>query len=330
MKNRVNSISLIRALAILCVVLIHSLPNQNKIELDLLSMRTLTFIGSVMRWSVPAFVMITGTLLLPRCESYGKCMKRAGRILIVLLVFGFAMAMLQNVFESGFSLQTVLASLKDVISGNTWDVMWYLYMLVGLYLFMPVISTFVKHSDKKAVQYVLILLFVFTSVIETVNIYHKHAVGFYLPVNSVYLFYLLAGYYIFTYKPLIDRRLLWVVAAAIAIVYFVLAYHFVRFESVENAVGYISPLTVILSLCIFSALADSEKGGKVVDLIAENSFGIYLIHCFYIHIMDRVFGVYSLPYSKLVLLIPVYVTAVLASLATSILLRKISFIKKLI
>ena len=78
----------------------------------------------------------------------------------VLLVFGFAMAFSQNVFETGFGFHSLVKSLKDVISGNTWDLMWYLYMLTGLYLFMPVMSVFVKNSGKRDIQYILIILFV--------------------------------------------------------------------------------------------------------------------------------------------------------------------------
>ena len=330
MKNKIGSISLIRTLAILGVVLIHSLPNQNQIELDLFSARIVTFISSILRWTVPAFVMITGALLLPRCENYKKCIKRAGRIFVALLVFGFVMAALQNVFESGFTRNTMLLSLKDVVSGNTWDVMWYLYMVIGLYLFMPIVSIFVKHADKREIQYILVLLFVFTSVIEIVNKMVPHAVGFYLPVDSVYLFYLLAGYYIFTYRPLVDKRMLWSILAVLAIVYFVLAYHFVRFNTIEYLVGYKSPITVMLSLCVFGMLIDLNIDCKAVELISDNAFGIYLTHCFYIHILDKVFGVYTLPYSKVALLIPVYVAVVFASLATSMVLRKIPLIKKLI
>lgn len=328
--KKIGSISLIRALAILSVVLIHSLPNQNITELNIFSMRIFTFIGSLMRWSVPGFVMITGALLLPRHESFGKCLSRAGRILVVLLIFGFAMALSQNVFETGFSWRTILLSLKDVISGNTWDLMWYLYMLTGIYLFMPVMSAFVKNAEKRDIQYVLILLFVFTSVIETVNVFYNHAIGFYLPVSSVYLFYLLAGYYIYTYRPKIDRRIIYGILAALAVFYAVICYRFARLAAVENIIGYKSPVTALFTLCIFSILVDIKGCCKALDLISENAFGMFLTHCFYIHLMDRVLGVYSLPYSKLALIIPVYVTAVSASLLTSMALRKIPFVKKLI
>ena len=330
MKNKINSISLIRALAILGVVLIHSVPNQNNMELDLFSARTFTFISSIMRWSVPAFVMITGALLLPRCESFKKCMKRAGRILVILAVFGFVMAMLQNIFESGLTLKSVLLSFKDVISGDTWDVMWYLYMLVGLYLFMPFVNIFVKHAERKDIEFILILLFVFTSVIETVNMFFKNSIGFYIPSDSVYLFYLLAGYYIFTYRPKINKYMALVAVFAVAAVFFALSYYFVKPDAVENIVGYKSPLTVVLSLCIFILLVDTDIDSKVVDLIADNSFGIYLIHCFYIHFIDKIFGIYELPYNKIALMVPLYLTVVAASLITSIIIRKIPFVKKFI
>ena len=328
--KKISSISLIRALAILSVVLIHSLPNQNKTELDVISSRIFTVIGSVMRWSVPGFVMITGALLLPRHESCGKSLKRAGRIVAVLLVFGFAMAFSQNVFETGFGFHSLVKSLKDVISGNTWDLMWYLYMLTGLYLFMPVMSVFVKNSGKRDIQYILIILFVFTSVIETVNASCGQVIGFYLPVNSVYLFYLTAGYYIYTYRPEIDRRFIYGALAALAVFYAAAGYRFVKLAAIENWVGYKSPVTALFSLCIFTLLADVNKCGKVLDLISENAFGMFLTHCFFIHIMDTVLGVYSLPYSKLALLIPVYATAVSASLLTSMALRKIPFVKELL
>ncbi len=138
--------------------------------------------GSLLRPSVPLFVMITGALLLPIRESgLGEFYKkRIPRVLFPFLIWSalytlfpwFAEILTGTPDEartltttffpySGFmndgagpetSLASALATLATVpFSFNYFSVhLWYVYMLIGLYLYLPIFSAWVEKASPRA------------------------------------------------------------------------------------------------------------------------------------------------------------------------------------
>ena len=201
MEKRINSIVLMRAAAIMMVVLIHCLPDLSRGGLRESEKIITAFIHGAMNCGVPLFLMITGALLLHRRESIEKTLKRTLRIAAVLLVFGFIMCLTEFAVTYGFSPAMLSSSVLAVLSGQTWDVMWYLYMLIGVYLVMPALSTFVNCCDRKTHLYILAVLFVFNFVIASLNRQFGKIIGFYLPCGAASVFYVLLGDYLFRRKP---------------------------------------------------------------------------------------------------------------------------------
>ena len=95
-----------------------------------------------MYWAVPVFFMITGALLLDKKISYKDIFsKYIKKIAIVLLVFGTTFAFvkqyaLTRVFSNELINNTLLSVLEDTGFGH----LWYLYVLIGLYLLLPVFN----------------------------------------------------------------------------------------------------------------------------------------------------------------------------------------------
>lgn len=138
--------------------------------------------GSMLRPCVPLFVMISGALLLPvREESLGAFYKkRIPRVLIPLLIwsalytlFPWFSGLITASAESAKALTTTFfpysgfmndgngptASLADALKNlaavpltfNSFSVhMWYVYMLVGLYLYLPIFSAWVEKVSLKS------------------------------------------------------------------------------------------------------------------------------------------------------------------------------------
>ena len=129
--------------------------------------------GAALRPCVPLFVMITGALLLPVKDQAGPFYrKRISRVLWPFLIW----SVLYNLFPwilglLGFRPETLLTffpySGEDVarqslsvslgyiaqipVNFSVVDVhMWYIYLLIGLYLFMPVFSAWVEKASEKA------------------------------------------------------------------------------------------------------------------------------------------------------------------------------------
>ena len=131
--------------------------------------------GSMLRASVPLFVMMTGFLLLPvRQEASAFYKKRIPRVLFPFLIwsvlFDLAPWFIQWIggspelvtdffpWEPNPSASFVEALKTIALIPVTFTVyatpMWYIYVLIGLYLYMPVFSAWVEKASERAKAYV--------------------------------------------------------------------------------------------------------------------------------------------------------------------------------
>lgn len=137
--------------------------------------------GSMLRASVPLFVMMTGFLLLPvRQEASAFYKKRIPRVLFPFLIwsvlFDLAPWFIQWIggspelvtdffpWEPNPSASFVEALKTIALIPVTFTVyatpMWYIYVLIGLYLYMPVFSAWVEKASDKAKRMFLAFWFI--------------------------------------------------------------------------------------------------------------------------------------------------------------------------
>lgn len=330
MKKQINSIVVLRAAATMMVVMIHCLPNQNRGVMTDFSTAMVTFFHGILDVGVSVFIMITGALLIPRNEGYKKCLKRALRIAVVLFVFGTAMSLAEFIFTDGVSAAALIKSITAVISGKTWDVMWYLYMLIGIYLVMPIISGFAASCDQKTYRYILAVLFIFNGVISVINSQFGDIIAFYLPCGSMSMFYVLMGNYLYKYRPDINKIL---VAAGIIIpatAIFIISINGILLKSVAIWLECSSPIIAVMSVSTVLLFMNIEKENKFFSFIADNSFGIYVIHCFFIHIINKIFHIYPDMYPIYLSVPIIFIVVFGASLITAFVIRRIKTVRKFI
>ncbi len=322
MKKHVNYIDYLRVFAIMAVTLIHCLPAEGA-ELSAGGEYFVQALHSCLNFAVPVFVMITGALMLDRDESVKKTMQRTLRLLVVLFIFGTAASWLEYFFNSREPLGALKSAVLSVFGGNSWSFTWFLYMLIGVYLTLPLFRLFATGAKDDVIKYILVVLFIMNSVIPCINGFSgKTVIDFYLPVNSVYALYLLLGYYIARRRSNPAPAAVCAAVIAVCAGLFALAL-FLRptreFERMDYICGYASPITVVMVWAVFTLVKRLNTSPAIIRLIARNSFGIYLIHCFYIHIAE-----YILDMEKSLSVMPVMFIAVFSlSLVTSMALNKI-------
>ena len=112
------------------------------------------FLQPIIRYdAIPCFLMITGCLLLdPKKDiNFNKIKKYLIRIIGALAIFGFTFCFIENIFNHGFNNipNLLYKSFINLITGNSWSHMWYLYMLIGIYIITPILRTFVKNTNYK-------------------------------------------------------------------------------------------------------------------------------------------------------------------------------------
>ena len=107
------------------------------------------------RTGVPLFVMLTGALLLQPSKIEPLSIffkKRWARIGLPFLFWG-AIYFAWDYFAENISLTSSFIA-QGILSGPYYQ-FWYLYMIVGLYLFTPILRVVVAHVNRETFKYFL-------------------------------------------------------------------------------------------------------------------------------------------------------------------------------
>jgi surface polysaccharide O-acyltransferase-like enzyme len=293
-----------------------------------------TILVNIWLWHVPSFVMISGVIFLDKEKeiTIHKLLKKyVLRIILALFIFGVPFAFMEIFFNSHyqFNITQVGVSILNVFEGKLWDHMWYLYMIAGLYIMLPLFKFFVNSASKKTLEYVLIVLFIFTSVIPTFQNMLSFKFGIYIPISSIFVFYLLLGHYIHQYNFCLNNRtiLLMVISYVLYIVLMPINNKFINVTNIIGLYGNISPLVVMITFCIFCYFHQNINSNKLFDFISPQIFGMYLIHQFFLNIFFKFIKFTPDRYPFVLVVIVIMIMTIILSLMFSIVFRKIKFIK---
>lgn len=171
-RERIGWVDLLRVIACFLVVFSHCCdPFIAQFDSDRAMFLTGVFTGSFVRCCVPLFVMMTGVLLLPVKGDLGSFYrKRIGRVLAALVFWSVALPLLYYVYlnyvtasqspqivPENYTLGATLHKLWTFVFNFTFDTtpLWYIYMLVGLYLVMPVLSAWLERASRRDLRIVL-------------------------------------------------------------------------------------------------------------------------------------------------------------------------------
>ena len=149
-RKRIDYIDWLRIISALAVIGIHitmTQPNNYSVqEIGKDNYIILTCVYTLIQWAVPVFLMISGNLLLHSNKiTFAKIKKMTIRMGTVLILFGSAFALLEQVFERktlkiGMLPNSILLTLQQ----KSWSHLWYLYVLIGIYLILIPLKRFVE------------------------------------------------------------------------------------------------------------------------------------------------------------------------------------------
>lgn len=201
-SDRQTWISCLRIVSTLAVIWLHTngtiYGNQELFTLSDEQIKWFTVNYYIMKWSVPVFLMITGALLLRhdrKITMYECIFKYSRRQLFAELLFGTFYAAIIEVTNNGIGPLIVTKSILGSITGNTSSHLWYCFLLIGIYLILPVLKLFIDKTDNREILYLLVVLFAFDFFIPFINIFLNKKIQFGIPFTYA-LFYLICGYYL--------------------------------------------------------------------------------------------------------------------------------------
>lgn len=283
--------------------------------------------GSLLRPSVPLFVMMTGLLLLPiKQQPIGTFYKkRIYRVLFPFLIWSVLYSMFPwftgllglpkeiigdfFCYTQGHESQSLVDSLKDVAMipfnfSHKENHMWYIYLLIGLYLYMPFFSAWVEKASQKTKQ-----IFLFIWIISLFIPYLREYVANLLFDRSGYVFgtdtwnefsmfyyfagfngYLLLGHYVKQGNHWSLLKTFLICAAMFAVGFYVTYTGFSTTAANPNATEtemelyftFCSPNVLLMTLAAFlfmqKVVVTTPMVVRALSNMTKCGFGIYIVH----------------------------------------------------
>lgn len=300
-------------------------------------------VRNLLHFAVPVFFMISGALLLPPekkmpLEKLKSYLVKYGA---VILVFGWGFALAEEVFAYKSLAQSYFyTSFLNMLQGRSWNHMWYMYELFGVMLILPVLRVVVKLFSKQEMKYLLIVGIVFMSVIPYICSMTGGESGVSLPLSSIYCIYMLVGYLLDTVPVKKNSTVLAATAVVIVAVLLIAEAYFSIVRDIElNFSSYSSPFVFLLSASLYH-LVHQKRGGAAVDpemlkktkaVLSVNSFGIYIIHMFWINLAYKFLKIDPFTFvHPLVGMLVLWVIVLLLSLVSTMIMRSIPVLKKIV
>ena len=324
-KIRLVWVDVLRLAAMLMVIAGHSVDIYNATpQDDPMNGFWGAFIGSLMRPSVPLFAMMTGLLLLPIGESAGAFYRRRiPRVLIPMLfwsviyylipwftgVIGLDKSVISVLFPFEFAPSqewgdavSNIAMIPLTFNGYTTH-MWYLYMLIGLYLFMPFFSAWVEKNDHTLIRTYIILwgcslMLPYLAQLLSPNLFGVCAWNQFGTFHYFAGFtgYLLLGHLLGKGNPLPSRK---IVAVGVMLYFAGYVVTYTGFTTIMAQYSYeqapdliemfwqfCSPNVVLMAIGLFliaqRVKIRSERWQRVLQSTTRCSFGAYLMHYIFI------------------------------------------------
>ncbi len=175
---RIAYLDILKILSIFAVLIIHA-----SVEGFYYPPFSVKYVFTVMlsclsRFAVPVFVMCSGAVFLSKEREFTikqiffKYIFRIVVVLIVTSVFYECVTILEVYFKTGvFDLFLIKRGIYNLLSFNTHFHLYYLYIMVLVYAFVPLIRTFLKASDKSTDFYLLVFLFVTANLLPTLRFF---------------------------------------------------------------------------------------------------------------------------------------------------------------
>jgi surface polysaccharide O-acyltransferase-like enzyme len=361
-KNNVGWIDALRVIACLMVVSSHCCdPFVAHFDANREMFLTGVFSGSLVRPCVPLFAMMTAVLLLPiksgtTINQFYR--KRIGRIVPPLVFWSIALPLMAFFYftvvspntpnpqlsVSDYTTGTLLQRLYTFVFNFNFDTtpLWYLYMLIGLYIIMPILSSWLVQATQKELK-TLLYIWGITLVLPYVKMvapllgytgnyghmglfgecdWNVYGTFYYI---SGFIGYLILAYYLKNY-PL---NWSWKKMAFICIPMFAVGYaitsvgyvitnaYFPGNYAYLEILWYFAGINVfMMTFPVFIAIQKlNTRSRKWLSYAAKLTFGIYLCHFTFTFLSYDLYNIPTLPYMLRIILAAV-TTATISALLT--------------
>lgn len=295
-NKRIVWLDYARVFAILCVILVHTtervfhLTSGSPISGSFFLHLTTLSLFTAGRLGVPIFFFLTGYLQLGKSFNTENTTvfyrQKFGGLLITTEIWIILYYLFSLVFDHNrFSLVTLI---KNILFLKSFSIshLWYMPVILGIYLFIPFLSSALNHIETKPLYLPLSFAFIYLFVVPLCNVFlNANSLSAFtvLPdfsfAGGIYGFCILLGYLVrkgsFEHIPSFVLALL----GCFCFCFTVFSQYYSAEHGVRYFVWYNSATLIITALCIFVLLSRFHlKLHSWISALSMDSFGIYLFH----------------------------------------------------
>ena len=351
MKQRALKYDIIRIVAISMVLFVHVTV------IPVVRYQGITFtvgnlFNNLSRAGVPMFLLLTGALLLNEEKPFDTKRFYKTSFLSILLLLLFWLAF----YAAWRAFGLPLLRGKSADPGHFWEYLltlkglyphlWYLFMLLGAYLVIPVLRLFVKKENRPYILGLILLSLFAQFAVQTLGVFTRDAsftegdffTKFHLEYATGYVPYLLLGWYLSAFPPTRGCRFVLYglgLASALLMILGVQAWvkdipgirdYLVEANTLPAILYGAAMFTLICTLC-----KDRTTQCPVVRELSRSAFGVYIFHVVVLDVLVNILLPYKAFHEQhpLLYILTLFVLTYGACLLVVLPLSRVKGVKKL-
>ncbi len=249
------------------------------------------FANASVRWCVPVFIMISGSLLLPKAGSTSIIEFYKRRLTRIALPVAFWSAFFTAWTWARLGEVNVRGALEALLLGRPYSHLWFFFALLGLYAIAPFLAVFLSAATRNVVWGAVIMAFVIFWLHNVVSVLRGWRPDVFVLWMPYVPYFLLGHLVIRRERPLFSCRVavLVLVFSVILIGLFTgLLFPILQEKSWKVMCDSLNPLVILSTICVI-CIAHSSSEALVNQVMfrrmAPLMLGVYAIHPVWIDVL---------------------------------------------
>lgn len=324
--ERDNNFDLLRIVSTITVILIHSnyiyFGKHFAEPSGSLVWSIEALINIMTRFSVPAFVMISGAYNINKGRGIDFYIKTSYKIFLPLVV-AIVLMLPVDIITEILNHENPVYLIKPLLSGG-YNNLWYLFMLAGLYILTPLINLMKKNVTIKQYRLIGVLLLLWSIGSQATS---SQILPYSIGVVIAFVGYYVMGDIIYEFsKERMNQNYKGnrVIISLVAIICVIVSYftRFMGFNYYVSAgfVTFFSPATVVFSLSIYY-ITSTISIRRDFSWLSGMTFYIYLFHTMILRNLQRILE--SCAVSEILSIIILTIMTFMFSLMVAVLFDKV-------
>lgn len=255
--------------------------------------------NSFSRFAVPLFAMLSGCFLFSKEKDIEiiPFLKRRGTRVVLPFIFWSIAYILFNLYQSyqqGLlsGIQSIFILVRNNILEGAAFHLWYVYLIIGLYLFAPILNHWIRKASEKSILYFL-SIWVLSLFCNTFDLGNIRAIT---EPFAGFMGYFVLGYYLLhkdlhKHRKLISLSSISIfIISSLGVMIGTMALNKDEHQFVSILYDYSTPLVFLMSASIFLFVKYSSTfntKNTIIEGVAKYSYGIYLIHILVLKVLQK-------------------------------------------